>query len=46
MVSAILIDPPTSEQPDDLTDICSTECPYADKQVWDSPMGTVSVVES
>ncbi|KAB8303290.1 hypothetical protein EYC80_004730 [Monilinia laxa] len=38
-VSAVVIDPPTSAKADDLTFLCSTECPNADGQIWDSPTG-------
>ncbi|KAF7927900.1 uncharacterized protein EAE98_000312 [Botrytis deweyae] len=37
--SAVVIDPPTSAKQDDLTYLCSTECPNADGQTWDSPTG-------
>ncbi|APA06123.1 hypothetical protein sscle_01g008930 [Sclerotinia sclerotiorum 1980 UF-70] len=37
--SAVVIDPPTSAKKDDLTYLCSTECPNADGQTWDSPTG-------
>ncbi|THV48929.1 hypothetical protein BGAL_0220g00120 [Botrytis galanthina] len=37
--SAVAIDPPTSAKQDDLTYLCSTECPNADGQTWDSPTG-------
>ncbi|ESZ93103.1 hypothetical protein SBOR_6533 [Sclerotinia borealis F-4128] len=37
--SAILIDPPTSNKVDDLTMLCSTECPNADGQTWVSDTG-------
>ncbi|KAI9647324.1 hypothetical protein NHQ30_003709 [Ciborinia camelliae] len=40
--SAIVIDPPTSQKADDLTFLCSTECPNADGQTWESETGEVS----
>ncbi|KAK9783904.1 hypothetical protein SCAR479_00463 [Seiridium cardinale] len=37
---AFMIDPPTIEAADDMTIMCSTECPDANGQIWDSPSGT------
>ncbi|CAD6446995.1 2d69ee01-e847-4d23-9967-26728d1da4f2 [Sclerotinia trifoliorum] len=37
--SAVVIEPPTSAKKDDLVYLCSTECPNADGQTWDSPTG-------
>ncbi|KAK9416768.1 putative PA14 domain-containing protein [Seiridium unicorne] len=34
------MDPPTIEAADDMTIMCSTECPDANGQIWDSPSGT------
>ncbi|KAI1081425.1 hypothetical protein F5B20DRAFT_579289 [Whalleya microplaca] len=36
---AFIMDPPTIEAADDPLILCSTECPYANGQTWDSPSG-------
>ncbi|KAM3085243.1 hypothetical protein ACMFMG_003672 [Clarireedia jacksonii] len=41
--SAVIINPPSYEKPDDITFLYSTECPEADRQIWESPNGVVSV---
>lgn len=41
--TAFVIDPPTIESPDDPIVLCSTECPMAHGQVYDSPSGEVGL---
>ncbi|KAI1848688.1 hypothetical protein JX265_005685 [Neoarthrinium moseri] len=36
---AFIMEPPTIEAADDPMILCSTECPYANGQTWDSPSG-------
>ncbi|KAK6063766.1 hypothetical protein SCUP515_12196 [Seiridium cupressi] len=42
---AFITDPPTIEAADDMAIMCSTECPDANGQIWDSPSGTAFAVE-
>lgn len=38
---AFVIDPPVADAVDDPIVLCSTECPQAHGQIWDSPSGKV-----
>lgn len=38
---AFVIDPPVIEAVDDPIVLCSTQCPQAHGQIWDSPSGEV-----
>ena len=38
---AFVIDPPVIEAADDQIVLCSTKCPQAHGQIWDSPSGKV-----